>query len=669
MPFTIPIALFGWVPLSLALFAVLPSRKALLTSYILGWLILPTVSLDLPGLPNYSKATAVSYGVLLGTSLFAGHRVLSFRPIWIDIPILFYVLCPIPSSLTNDLGIYDGLSSALTQFLMAGVPYLMGRVYLRTLDDAKAFTLAVFIGGLCYIPPCLFELKMSPQIARYVYGLGGFTPDMLRFGGYRPVVLLTSGLELGMWMTAASFLGWVLWRGRLHHQVFGLPLGIALTTLFAITVLCRSSGALFLLILGMFTFWFSRRSRASLLVLAVLLAPPLFETVRSTGAWKGTELCDWLARNFDPDRAQSLQYRFDNEDQYINRAWEQPVFGWGGFNRHQVRGDDGRIVTINDSHWIIIFGQHGFVGIVAWSLAIVLPGLVFLHGHPARTWSDTNVALMASIMLLVQLYMFDCLVNYQYNPIYLVGLGGVATFARAPLTTHAMAPSQGGPLGWPSLQAPRSVIEYRQAIGALEMALGAAPEDTARRRELALAYESFARFLVEQGQVDDAEHVWTRAVELLDELANGPGWMDHWQLAAVRNDMAWSLVTAPGATQAHWRRARDWSQEATRLAPHHAAFWNTLALVYYRLGEWRKAISILKRTTGPEFDLSSYDEMVLAMAYQQTGDRQSARLWYDRATTHLAAMASPPPDLLSIQAEAQGLIEAQQTHRSISQRQ
>src|SRR5262249_34308506 len=148
---------------------------------------LPTVSYYIPGLPDYSKATAASYGVLLGTLIFDLGRLMSFRPRWLDLPILAFILSGTASSLTNDLGIYDGLSNLFMRLVIWGVPYVMGRIYVRDADDARALALAIFVGGLCYVPPCLFEIRMSPQIGLHVYGYGGFHGGQMRLGGYRPL--------------------------------------------------------------------------------------------------------------------------------------------------------------------------------------------------------------------------------------------------------------------------------------------------------------------------------------------------------------------------------------------------------------------------------------------------------------------------------------------------
>ncbi len=666
MPYMIQIAIFGWVPFSLLLFLSLPVRQAVLTCYVLGWLTLPTVTFDLPGLPDYTKASAVSYSVLIGTFAFTNRYLPRFRPRWFDLPIAIYVLCSVPSSLANDLGIYDGLSASLTRFLSVGVPYFMGRIYVCDDADLKAFAKAFFVGGLCYVPPCLFEIRMSPQIARYIYGLGGFLGSQMRFGGYRPAVLLSSGLELGMWMTAATLMGWALWRHRCIQRVFGMTCDVALGVLFVVTLLCRSSGALFLLLLGAFTIWVCERTRTSLVFLLLLVTPAAFIGTRSTGAWKGTELCDWLARNFDAERAESLLFRFVNEDMYIKRAWERPAFGWGGFNRHQVVDEAGRYVTINDSQWIIIFGTLGYLGTISWLVTMSLPAILFLVHHRVATWKDPAVSTCAAFAVLVALHTVDCLVNAQYNPLFLLGLGAVASFAMS--TSRSSGASGAGPAlvdvrwstddGQDADGQPLTEEEHRRAVGVLEAAWAHEPTSPALTHDLAAAYEEFARYLVDQGRLEDAERLWGLAIERLDELVatsqEDPGHV--LRAAMCRNDLAWALANGPASTEATRQRALLWAQAATQLAPHEPIVWNTLAAIQYRLGSWRECVRLLEQAGRAGLNCDGHNDFLLAMAYLRSGDPQSARLWFDRGDRFISNLPAVSRGLQSVRDEAHQLL-------------
>jgi hypothetical protein len=46
-----------------------------------------------------------------------------------------------------------------------------------------------------------------------------------------------------------------------------------------------------------------------------------------------------VARKVNEDRAHSLAFRFGNEDRLLDRAMEEPWFGWGGYNRNRVFGE------------------------------------------------------------------------------------------------------------------------------------------------------------------------------------------------------------------------------------------------------------------------------------------------------------------------------------------
>ena len=71
--------------LCLVLFAILPPRRAVLVGLLGGWLFLPVARYELSGLPDYSKFSAISFGLLLGIFLFDLRRLLEFRPRWVDV--------------------------------------------------------------------------------------------------------------------------------------------------------------------------------------------------------------------------------------------------------------------------------------------------------------------------------------------------------------------------------------------------------------------------------------------------------------------------------------------------------------------------------------------------------------------------------------------------------
>ena len=333
------IVLLGWPLLVVALFAIRPARQAATIAVVGAWLFVPPFTLPISGLPDYNKSVAASLGVILGTLLFAPDRLLSFRPRWFDLPMLGWCLCGIPSALSNApaMGLYDGLSDAVRQTIVWGLPYLLGRLHFRTLEDLRYFIVGMVVGGLCYVPPCLWEVRMSPQLLGDFYGAYGWSG--LRLGGYRPQVFFNTGLECGMWMTAAALSAWWLWRRGALKQIGGYPFGPMMLALLVTTVWCRSTGALVLLLGGVILLSLSIRYQTRLLLAGLLAVGPMYVGNRLLDLWSGQQAVDLANALVGRERAESLEYRFKCARLLADRAMARPILGWGGYMRSFVYWD------------------------------------------------------------------------------------------------------------------------------------------------------------------------------------------------------------------------------------------------------------------------------------------------------------------------------------------
>ena len=86
----------------------------------------------------------------------------------------------------------------------------------------------------------------------------------------------------------------------------------------------------------------------------------LYPTLRATDFFPTMYLVDTAASVSD-DRAQSLKFRFDQEQQLLDHAWKRFSFGWGRFGRNRVYDEEsGRDLSVTDGQWIITMGQFGF---------------------------------------------------------------------------------------------------------------------------------------------------------------------------------------------------------------------------------------------------------------------------------------------------------------------
>ena len=63
------------------------------------------------------------------------------------------------SAVTNGLGAWDGMSAVLEQFTLFGIPYYIGRVYFNDWEGFRELGVAIFLGGVIYVPLCLFEIR------------------------------------------------------------------------------------------------------------------------------------------------------------------------------------------------------------------------------------------------------------------------------------------------------------------------------------------------------------------------------------------------------------------------------------------------------------------------------------------------------------------------------
>jgi tetratricopeptide (TPR) repeat protein len=78
-------------------------------------------------------------------------------------------------------------------------------------------------------------------------------------------------------------------------------------------------------------------------------------------------------------------------------------------------------------------------------------------------------------------------------------------------------------------------------------------------------------------------------------------------------------------------KALPLAERATRLAPASGPYWQTLGIVYYRLGRAREGLAALERGAARKGGPTAYDLFFLAMCHRQLGDQAKATDCYDQA--------------------------------------
>lgn len=415
------LALFAWPLISIAFFRKLSLPLASLVTIIGGFLLLPeNTALDLPGMPSLDKTSIPALTALVLVFVFSvrADQVGSPKGLVPQNSVILMLLVAlvggaILTALTNSdsltygsnvlprLRIYDAGSMAISAFFLV-LPLLLARRFFASPEAHRLILVVFFVAAFGYSFLALFEVRMSPQLNRWIYG---FFPhgwiQHVRGGAFRPVVFLQHGLVLGIFLCMAILATVVL--GRLDARRRGWFL-LGLLWLLITIFLSRNLGALF--ITGMLLpVVFFLGVRGQLLVAAIIAGMFLaYPVVRSSEILPIDRIVQ-LAEDIDPQRAGSFLTRLENEDRMLAKAAERPLFGWGGWGRSRVYNDAGADITIADGAWIITLGVSGWVGYIARYGLLTLPiFLLFFHRRHRKIGMESSalaVILAANLIDLV----------------------------------------------------------------------------------------------------------------------------------------------------------------------------------------------------------------------------------------------------------------------------
>jgi len=422
----IPLAMFGFIPVVFYLFVRFPPLRAVIISFVAAWLFLPQASYPIPSLPPYTKISAACYAILLGTLIYDTARLTSFKPGWLDVPMVIYCLCPIVSQVSNG---GSPISPTVNQIVTWGLPYFLGRLYVGSLEGLRQLAIGIFAGGLAYIPFTLYEGVKGPNVHNIVYGVNASDDwgQARRLGGWRPVVFMQHGLMVGLWMMTAALIAVWLWQTGTLKKFMGRnikTLAIILTIAF---FLCRSTGAYSLFVFALIVLFSAKWFRTSLPLLFIIGYIVFYLYIAAAGQFSSQDVIDFITQIFGEERAGSLKFRFDMEEILGEKARQRFLFGWGDSGGNRVYNEYGKDISVTDSLWIIAFGVNGAVGLVSLFSSLLLPVIVFcVFKYPARTWSNPKVAPAATLGVALSMYVFDCVLNAMTNPIFALIAGGIS---------------------------------------------------------------------------------------------------------------------------------------------------------------------------------------------------------------------------------------------------
>jgi hypothetical protein len=437
----VPIFLFGWLLVSILIFASLRGRRAALACGIIGCLFLPVGGVFLPGLPDYAKGTAIALGLVLGVLLFDSARLSTFRPRWFDLPVVALSVLTFFTSISNGIGPVDGISCTYGDCLMWAVPYFVGRLYFTRLEDLREFALGLVISAVVYAPLCWLEMRLSPQLHTWVYG---YYPSQFiqsrRYGGFRPTVFMNHGLAVAAWMSLAAVAAvWMRAGGRI--RLWGIPDYLLIGGLLVTAVFCKSMGPVLLMAIAILVYLAARLRPQRWLLYAVIAFPVVYVVCRISGLWSFSNVIELSTDIAGKERGDSLKLRVESENVLIDHTMARPLLGWGGWGRNRPSG---KADVLTDGLWIILFSQGGFLRLAAYVLTLQLPAWLLVRRLPARTWLRPSVSPAIGMALITALVGIDCLFNAGWNPVVVMAMGAVAGVAGSlrPRPSDARRPAR-----------------------------------------------------------------------------------------------------------------------------------------------------------------------------------------------------------------------------------
>jgi hypothetical protein len=414
--------LFVWPLVSWQFWRRMEPGRALIWTVLGGYLIMPPLTaFNLPILPDLDKTTIPNL-VALYCALYLVDAKLEILPkFWLGKAlILLYIASPLATVLANPdplifvlntvagMKLTETVSAVLTQ-VFALIPFFLARQYLASEEGAKTILLALITAGLIYSVPMLIESRLSPQLNVWVYGF--FQHDFfqtIRQGGYRPVVFLPHGLWVAFFALMAFMAAVIRFPAvpAEHRPKAALLAAYLLFMLF----ICKSVGPMVYAVLLTPLVWFAPY-RIQVLVAALLAAIVVSYPILRSAHLVPLEQIVEFARSYSADRAESLQFRIDNEELLLARAFERPLFGWGGFGRAFLHDPmTGEITTIADGAWVILLGNSGWLGYIGSFGLTALPLLALGREALARNAADVGRC-TAGLGLILAANMVDLLPN------------------------------------------------------------------------------------------------------------------------------------------------------------------------------------------------------------------------------------------------------------------
>ena len=423
---------FSWPIFVLWLLLKYPIKKSIFIAITSAVLLLPAgFKIDLPLLPPIDKETVT--GLSIAILLFILRKRFSiFHPGLITKLFIAYFIVLIITVELNAMPIitakkylpglthYDAFSLIIRVTLYT-MPFYLGRFFSSNLRETEDYYKLLVIMALIYTIPMLIELKISPQLNYMFYGIqpAQFL-QQVREGGYRPMVFIGHGLSMAFWFSTAIIAAGALYKNKIRVAIAS-PFAI-LAYLVVVLVLCKTWSAMLYAFFGLlFIFKLKPKKQVKLsFIIAIIII--FYPVAKVTDTFPQKAIISAISQ-YSAERAQSLDFRFQNEDEMLAHAMQKPFFGWGGWGRNRLYStEDGRDLSVIDGRWIGELGVNGWIGFLL-SYAIILTPLYFAQKAVHYIKEPKDQVYFASLAIMLMVCIVDSIPNTGMGPMHLFFAG------------------------------------------------------------------------------------------------------------------------------------------------------------------------------------------------------------------------------------------------------
>jgi hypothetical protein len=418
--------IFLWPIVAILLYKKFDTVTATFWTIVGGYMLLPVkTAIDLPMIPSIGKDEISAIAALFGCYFIKHEKIAFFGNnklqkniilILLIIPIfnVFFNQDPMfnGASWMPSLTVYDALAQVLAQCLEL-LPFIIAISIVKNVDDLEKIIRLLVMSGLVYSFPVLLEVRISPQLHTWVYG---FFPhefaQQKRFNGFRAVVFMGHGLLVATFLFVCVCAAAIQVKIGTQRQktrnifIFGY--------LLLVLIASKSVGAIILAMIATASILFLFNTMQRIIVKIMVAVFLLYPTLSILGLIPYEGIISFI-KDFNTDRADSLDFRFTHEKAMLAHAYEKVFIGWGGWARHRLAD------SVSDGYWLIVYGRYGAVYFYALFGLFILPAISKLKGI-ASTFNEKTI--YAGFSLILAGALFDQIPNSSLDSSWLWYLCG-----------------------------------------------------------------------------------------------------------------------------------------------------------------------------------------------------------------------------------------------------